>query len=211
MRGRGGADRDRIELQFAGATRLQAFLDRGEDENPALLPVVLILVLDAKQIRGCGIGVDDRGQTDAVCRRLDLTVDAKMVPAEGSRAEDGDARFGKQTDALARVPLRLNGAQALGVQSQKLRHLIVGLAGRTGDKSGRSRRGASRAGGRGDKLQQIQSNIFIPTSAVPGVHSLFHVLPPVPNITVVLLLQGFAVKPLSPSSTPARLILQGPR
>ena len=132
----------------------------------------------AEPLPGRRIGIGDRRQVNGSRGLLDFPIDAKMIPSEGSRPEDSNARFAGQTDALARLSLRLNGAQALRVESQKLRYLIVGLAGRAGDKARRGRRCPSRTRCPRHKLQQIQSDVFIPARAVAWVYSLFHIFSP---------------------------------
>ena len=82
MGGRGHADGDRVQVEFARAACLQASFGGGKDGEIALL---------TQQLGGDRVSVRNRGQAHSETGLLQLAIDAQMIAAKGPGAEDGDA------------------------------------------------------------------------------------------------------------------------
>ncbi len=89
-----------------------------------------------------------------------------MIPPENAGAADKDPemRFSVQKDLRG---LSFDRSQATAVKLQQVRHLILGFLRASGHESGGGRGPADARGG-GDKLQQIERDVFDRSAPLPA-------------------------------------------
>ena len=110
-----------------------------------------------------GIGFNYGGELDTGVCGLKLAIDAEVVAAEGSGADNCDSQWSAGGDLLC--PFAFDGAEAAAVEREQLGHVLLGLGAGGGGEAGGGRSGAAGVGDSGDEPEQIESDVFIAAGA----------------------------------------------
>jgi hypothetical protein len=119
----------------------------------------------------CAIGIDDGGQVDGRAGGFKIAIDAEVVPAKGTgpnhRNVQNRGRRKRQASLAPRFAFHC--PQAAAVKLKQLSDLIVRFRGGWWGKAGGRCGGASYARDRRNKLEQVESDVFITACGSIGV------------------------------------------
>ena len=156
----GNGNRSRIEVKIGS----QQFVDRSENRDAEFLFCL-------GRVRG--IRIDRRDQGNSLAGRFQFAIDTKVIAAEGA-----GSRSRQPVNCLRWLflcPFAFHCFKASGVEFQQLGYVLLRLGSRGAAETCGARGGTAHTGGSGDKLEQIESDIFIAAGAetrgIEGFHA----------------------------------------